>query len=189
MPWDLWLPHPECPTHPHPPPPEPRPWPTRERLRAPLRHHTGGLASPVSEGPTPVGWPISGLRPLVPVLALLTLGLAQSTQLRERGEGGGPSAGQERVLLGRSHLCSLHLSVGVYVSVLCPLLVCLRPCLCLCFPPSISLLLSANLPRLLCSSAITPGQECYLISSLLAASGLHPLPFFLPAAACLPWQP
>lgn len=20
MPWDLWLPHPECPTHPHPPP-------------------------------------------------------------------------------------------------------------------------------------------------------------------------
>lgn len=56
-------------------------------------------------------------------------------------------------------------------------------------PPSISLL-SANLPHLLCSSVITPGQECYLIiSSFLAALSLHPLPFFLPADACLPWQP
>lgn len=59
---------------------------------------------------------------------------------------------------------------------------------CACLPPSVSLL-STNLPHLLCSSVITPGQECYLISSLLAASGLHPLPFFLPADACLPWQP
>lgn len=56
-------------------------------------------------------------------------------------------------------------------------------------PPSISLL-SANLPHLLCSSVITPGQECYLIIfSLLAALNLHPLPFFLPADACLPCQP
>ena len=108
------------------------------------------------------------------------------------------SASQGRVLLGRS--------VSVPCICLCVCVcVCVHACVCLisvpssflyvlvsaCLPPSLhSLLLSAKLPHLLCSSVITPGQECYLIiSSLLAALSLQPLPFFLPADACLPWQP
>ena len=109
------------------------------------------------------------------------------------------SASQGRVLLGRS----------VSVPCIC-LCVCVCVCVCVharvclisvpssffyvlvsaCLPPSLHSLLSAKLPHLLCSSVITPGQECYLIiSSLLAALSLQPLPFFLPADACLPWQP
>lgn len=142
---------------------------------------------PVFEGSAPVGWPV--LQPLVPTQ--LTLGPTQSTHLGEGGEGGGSSVGQGRVLLGRSHPCFLHLSVWMcryLISV--PLAShCLPVSLFLlaCLPPLVSLLF-ANLPYLLCTLVITPGQKCYLISPL-AASGLYPLPFFLPGAACLPWQP
>lgn len=99
----------------------------------------------------------------------------------------GPT-GPWRVCIGRSSLCYLHLSGCVCLPDLSPL-ACVCPfsaCLLhsLYFSPPL-----ANLPHLLCSGEIILGQDCYLISSLLAACSLYPLPFFLPADDRLPWQP
>lgn len=179
----------ECPTH-----PPGTPTLANSREAAPSRHRK----LPHRRLPSVRAPPLSGglcvncLRPLVQVPAGLRLGPTRSTRLGEGGEGGGPSVGQGKGLPGRPHLCSLRQSVWVLSVCLISVPSCFSLSACVlvsaCLPPSVSLL-STNLPHLFCSSVITPGQECYLISSLLAASGLHPLPFFLPADACLPWQP
>lgn len=145
------------------------------------------VVPPGNEGPTPVPWPLRGLRPLVP--ALHALGPAQAVEPGDEVRAVGP-AGRGGYALARFIAMPCN-CLGV-----CACLISVSSCLPACVLVSACLLTSlyfspplANLPHLLCSWVITPGQDCYLIFSLLAASSLHPLPFFLPADTRLPWQP
>lgn len=132
----------------------------------------------------------------MPVPALLTVGLAQSTQLRERGEGSGPSAGQGRVLLGRPHLCSLHLSVWVYMCLFSVLFLFARVLVSVFLSPSL------HFSPPLCQPAPPPLQLsdnpwARMLPNLLPGS-LKPSPsaFFSPSSCLLglaamrpPWCP
>lgn len=130
--------------------------------------HAPPLAPPIIEGSTPVGWPLRGLQPLVRVPTRLTLGPIQPTQRGEGGESGGCSVGQGGHAWQVSSVPYICLSVWVRMGLMSvPSDFSLSACVLVsaCLLPSISLLLFANLPHLLCSLAITPGQECYLIPS------------------------
>lgn len=123
----------------------------------------------------------------------LTLGPIQPTQLGEGGEGGGSSVGQGGYAwqISSQFLPSVWLAVNGPDLYPPPASHCLSACVLVsaCLSPSL------HFSPPLCQSAPPPLQLSdnpwarVLPNLLLAASGLHPLPFFLLTAACLPWQP
>lgn len=154
--------------------------------------HAPPLAPPIIEGSTPVGWPLRGLQPLVRVPTRLTLGPIQPTQQGEGGEGGGCSVGQGGYAWQVSSVPYICLSVWVRMGLISvPSGFSLSACVLVsaCLSPSL------HFSPPLCQPAPPPLQLSdnpwarVLSNPLLAASGLHPLPFFLLTAACLPWQP